>query len=163
MDTDAHENESNMVILGSKSWTAFALPVISALTLCVILLPVLLPKFTFAGLILPVMALLFCLAKLAELRSVILYQDGEGVWLQTGFLRSNRRLVKVKWAGMQPATSWPTLRPSFLGRLLKTYTVSVKNRNDGDAEIYVTSIYRGEAVAEAINDIRDQYLRENPT
>ena len=144
----------NVVILGTKSWTAFIRPLLLALLVLGLVLPVVLRVTPGIGLILPLLLLAYLAIKLLEVRSFVLYQDKAGVWLSYGLFPWNKGTIGIKWRDIEIATYYP----NFTSWLFNSYTVRVAHRFTRESEIFVKGIANGKAAVIAINEIHQQTI-----
>lgn len=136
-------------VLARLSWTAYVGPVIGWLVLLVFVVPVwLLFGATIAAGVFALAWLGLGSYRFLLLRSVVLFMDGDGVWVQRGILPWDRGTYGVKWRDVDEAV----FVPGFIDWATSSYTVVVRHRFTKDAEIVLPHVPGGAGVVERINE-----------
>lgn len=81
--------------------------------------------------------------------SVKLFTHPDGVWVYSGVFPWNKGVSGVRWRDLREAT----FTQSFFGWLFKAHRVTVTNRYQGNDEISLPHIKRGDQAAMHINDM----------
>lgn len=95
--------------------------------------------------------------KYYSLKSVKLYFDAHGVWLQSGFLPWTRGVRGVKWRDLDEAQ----FTQSFWSWLTRAYNIRLTHRFTKDNEIVLSKMHQGAASVEKINAAHRQFVAAN--
>lgn len=137
-------------ILCRKSWVSFSAGVGPALVMVLLAtglqlhLANAIRAFFSAAVPLSICAL----AWVMHVRSVVLFMDDDGVWVQSGVLPWRRGLYGVKWRDIEVAY----YSRGFLPWITRSYPVRVVNRFSRHTEIALTNIARGDKAVLWINE-----------
>lgn len=144
-DEDGH---SEALVLARLSWTAYVGPVAGWLAVLVVAggLAALLFGAT-VGVLVATTCTAIALYRALLLRSVILFLDDEGVWVQRGLLPWDTGVHGVKWRDLDEAV----FVPGFLDWLLRSHTIVLRHRFTKTAEIGLAHVARGDQVVTTIN------------
>jgi hypothetical protein len=83
------------------------------------------------------------------LRSVVLFTDDTGVWMQSGVFAWEKGVSGVKWRDISEAT----YTTGFVSWALRCYTVRVGHRFTNGAELNLRNLHRGNLAVEHINAV----------
>lgn len=83
------------------------------------------------------------------LRSVALFTDEAGVWMQSGVFPWEKGAFVVKWRDVSEAT----FQTGLLSWALRSYSVRVGHRFTNGAELNVRNVYRGDLAVKHINQV----------
>lgn len=155
MELDKAAGTAQARVIGVKSWSAYAGVAALAVLLFFVALPL---AFRWneiaAAAVLGVSALLVAY-RFLEVRSVQLYYDDVGVWVVSGVLPWNKRVLGVKWRDMDDAT----YAGGFLAWVTRSYTVRIGHRFTSGSSIVLHRIARGREAVEKVNAIHQQMIR----
>lgn len=83
------------------------------------------------------------------LRSVVLFTDDAGVWMQSGVFPWEKGAFVVKWRDVSEAT----FKTGLFSWALRSYSVRVGHRFTNDSELNVRNVYRGDLAVKHINQV----------
>jgi len=134
-------------VIGVKSWLAYAGVAALAVILFGVALPLAFLWHEMAALAVLVGSGMLVAYQFLLVRSVQLYMDDLGVWVQAGVLPWKQGISGVKWRDMDEATfvngfrSWAT----------RSYTIRIGHRFTKDSEIVLTNIAHGKQAVARVN------------
>ena len=143
------------LVIGVKSWLAYAGVVALAVLLFGVALPAAFLWHEMAALAVLVLSALLVAYEFLLVRSVQLYMDDLGVWVHSGVLPWKKGVTGVKWRDMDEATfvngfkSWAT----------RSYTVRIGHRFTKDSEIVLHHIAGGRKAVETVNAVHQDMVR----
>lgn len=142
-------------VIGVKSWTAYAGVAVLAGLLFFVALPLAFRWNELAAAAVMALSALTVAYRWLEVRSVLLYCDEAGVWVVSGVLPWNRRVLGVKWRDMDEAS----YAGGFFAWVTRSYTVRIGHRFTRDGSIVLHRIARGREAVETVNAIHQQMIR----
>lgn len=142
-------------VIGVKSWTAYTGLLALAALLFYFAVPLAFRWNELAAAVVMAGSSLFVAYRWLEVRSVLLYYDDVGVWVVSGALPWNRRVLGVKWRDMDDAT----YAGGFLAWVTRSYTVRIGHRFTRGSSIVLHRIARGREAVETVNAIHQQMIR----
>jgi hypothetical protein len=143
MDEDACDAH----VRARLSWTAYVAPTLQLGLWLGVAVPLAFAAHAVAGLAVAIVGLTFAAYRFAFLRSVVLFSDDEGVWVQRGVLPWDTGAYGVKWRDLDEAVFFPGL----LDWLTRSYTVVLRHRFTKEAEVALAHVAQGDQVVMAIN------------
>ena len=129
------------------SWTAYVGPTLQLMLLLGVAVPLGFAAHPIAGVVIAIIGLTFVAYRFAFLRSVVLFSDDEGIWVQRGVLPWDTGAYGVKWRDLDEAAFFPGL----LDWLTRSYTIVLGHRFTKEAEVAVAHVAHGDQVVIAIN------------
>jgi hypothetical protein len=141
---------SNAIPLARKSWTAYVLLALRTLIIMGVISTV---SWAFNGRLiatLPFLAvvLVWSIYQFLMLRSIELYYDDHGVWIQSGVLPWNTGVNGVKWRDIDEAL----MLQSLWSWMFKSYAIVLKQRFTKATEIRLSHMRQGDVAVAAINE-----------
>lgn len=143
------------LVIGVKSWLAYAGVVALAVLLFGVALPAAFLWHETAALAVLVLSALLVAYEFLQVRSVQLYIDELGVWVHAGVLPWKKGITGVKWRDMAEATyvngfkSWAT----------GSYTIRIRHRFTRGGDIVLTNIARGKQAVASLNARHQELIR----
>ena len=156
MDQDNSANvASEVTSLGGKSWTAYVRVVITGIVLLLLLTPLAWSASVIAGVVVLAVSLALVVYQFLLLKSFHLYLDDAGVWVYSGILPWNKRVVGVKWRDLDEAVYFQSLG----SWLFKSYSIRIGHRFTKSSEILLSHWARGHEAVMAINGQHQELVR----
>ena len=100
-------------------------------------------------------AIAWTVYSIALTRSVRLFIDETGVWMQSGVFPWQRGISGVQWRDLGQAG----YTQGFLSWALRSYHIRISHRFTTDAEVYLRNVHHGNLVVEHINGVMAQIQR----
>lgn len=142
-------------VVGTKSWIAYAGPLLVGTLLFGGLLPLAFLWNQIAAGAVFVSAALWVGYRILLLRSVQLYYDEVGVWVYAGILPWRKGVTGVKWRDMDEAT----FVNGFWSWISRSYTVRIGHRFTKASEIVLTDIGGGKQAVATLNACQQRLIR----
>lgn len=123
--------DASVVVLARKSWVAFVRPVGLASALAIGGCAAVFERNAWVALAILAAGLAFAAMRFLELRSVVLFHDDDGVWIQSGIFPWTRGIRGMRFRDLDD----PVIVQSFASWLLRSHSIVLRHRFTRDAEL----------------------------
>jgi hypothetical protein len=137
----------------NQSWTAYIWPTIFFL-IALNIGGSLFGKSKLVAIIIILFALALFSLKVISIRSIFLYIDKDGVWVQRGIFPWSKGIMGIKWRDIEDAIYFTGLK----SWLFKSYTIRVGHRFTKTSEIILSHVARGDIAVMDINELHKKVI-----
>jgi len=140
-----------------KSWVAYAKTLVFiGLLYCVAfaLTPISLASSFISWLVFGLF-ILWAIYRILNIKNETLYTNGDGVWVDFGFLPWRKGARGVRWEDMDMAR----FRGGFLSWIFNSHTVVVTHKYTKDSEFFMTDVSHGKEALAHIEEMRKTYTK----
>ncbi|MDH5181223.1 MAG: hypothetical protein OEZ39_11565 [Gammaproteobacteria bacterium] len=156
MEQNNRSNDNTDIIsLGGKAWTAYVRVILTALFLFLIVTPAAWSASAMAGVIILAGSLAVVAYQFLLLRSFHLYFDDVGVWVYSGILPWSKGITGVKWRDLDEAVYFQSIG----SWLFKSYSIRIAHRYTKSSEIILSHWTRGDEAVMTINGQHQELVR----
>ena len=138
------------------SWTAYLRPILIFLIIAY-LASLVGNRNQVVAAVVTVVALGFAVVRILDLRSIRLYADDHGVWLQSGIFPWSKGVRGVKWRDLDQAQLFQGLQ----AWVFRSYEVLISHRFTQASELRVSHVQHGHQAVMEINQIHATKVRHD--